>query len=377
MCFLCNPSRNITLAIIAVLIMSACSPVTQPGNGNPQTSSAFIQLNGAGASFPEPIYKEWTYLYNQQNPSVSINYQGIGSGGGKKAIVDNVVDFAGSDSLLKELEYAAGKDLQMFPVLAGAVVVIYNIEGLAPDDTALVLERSALVGIFDGSIKKWNDAAILKTNPSLKDKLPQKNITVVHRSDGSGTTEIFTKALAAFDPKWKTNVGAGTSVQWPVDKAGNGVGGKGNQGVAVVVQKTPNSIGYVELSNALANQIPFASLLNKSGQVVNARAESVQAALLDFANAFDARMTATVVDAPGSGSWPILGYTYLVLHTQSMRDCIKATALMNYITWALTASEAKEKAIELGYAPLPEAVTRIVLAKLKQVTCDGKALLSP
>ena len=333
-------------------------------------------MTGSGATFPEPVYKEWIYAYSYVQPSVTINYQGVGSGGGKKAIVDNTVDFAGSDSLVTDAEYTAGKDLQMYPTLAGAVVAIYNIEGLKAEDAVLVLDRATLVGIFDGTIKKWNDAAVTKTNPNLAGKLPDKAITAVHRSDGSGTTEIFTKALSAFDANWKTNVGAGSSVQWPVDKAGNGVGGKGNQGVAAAVQNTPNSIGYVELSYAVANKISYASMVNKAGKTVKADNDSVQAAMVDFANAFDAKLTANVVDAAGEKSWPILGYTYLVLHTTSMTDCNKASGLLNYIQWTLTDAGASKKAVELGYAPLPAAVKNIVLTKLTEVTCNGKAVLS-
>lgn len=360
--------------VIGSLFLAACAPTATPtveGTAKP----AAVQLTGSGATFPEPIYKEWIFAYSYVLPSVTINYQGVGSGGGKKAIVDNTVDFAGSDSLLTDAEYTAGKDLQMYPMLAGAVVPIYNIENF-PADKVLVLDRATMVGIYDGTIKKWTDPAIAKTNPDLAGKLPDKSITAVHRSDGSGTTEIFTKALAAFDANWKTNVGAGSSVQWPVDKAGIGVGGKGNQGVAAAVQVTPNSIGYVELSYAVSNKIPYASMVNKAGKVVVADNNSVQAAMSDFANAFDAKLTANVVDAPGEKSWPILGYTYLILRTTSMADCAKAAALLTYINWSLTDAGATKKAIDLGYAPLPEAVRTKVSAKLAEVTCNGKPILS-
>ncbi|MEJ2552266.1 MAG: phosphate ABC transporter substrate-binding protein PstS, partial [Anaerolineales bacterium] len=219
-----------------------------------QAALGSIQINGAGATFPLPVYTEWTYAYQYVDPSVAINYQGIGSGGGKKAIVDRTVDFAGSDSLLKDEEYTAGGDLQMYPMIAGAVVPIYNIEGITSEDPPLIFSREVLVGIYDGSINNWSDPAIVALNPDLAGKLPNAAITVVHRSDGSGTTEIFTKALSSFSSDWKANVGAGSSIEWPVDKAGNGVGGKGNQGVAAAVQNTANSIGYVELSYAVSNK---------------------------------------------------------------------------------------------------------------------------
>lgn len=339
-----------------------------------------VQINGAGATFPLPVYTEWAYAYQYVDPSVVINYQGIGSGGGKKAIIDGTVDFAGSDSLLKDEEYQAGKDLQMYPILAGAVVVIYNINWAQdfPSDTkppTLALDRQTLVDIYSAKIAKWNDPAILALNPDLQGYLPDVPITVVHRSDGSGTTEIFTKALSAFSQEWKANVGAGPSVQWPVDKAGNGVGGKGNQGVAAAVQNTPNSVGYVELSYAVSNNLAYATMINKAGKVVHADAASVQSAMADFAGAFDANLTANIVDAPGEGSWPILGYTYLILHTQSMQDCVKATKLLEYIRWSLTDDGAGKRAAELGYAALPPAVRDTVLAKLGEVTCNGQPVL--
>src|SRR5512133_2988426 len=181
----------------------------------------------------------------------------------------------------------------MYPMLAGAVVNIYNLEGYdAAKDPALVLDRQALADIYQGKIKMWNDDAIAKLNPQLKDKLPAKQITVVHRSDGSGTTEIFTNALAAFSEDFKTQVGAGSAVEWPVDKAGNGIGGKGNQGVAGSVQNTPNAIGYVELSYAVANKIPFAQMVNKAGKPVTADAKSLASAMGDYADAFTDKLTA-------------------------------------------------------------------------------------
>jgi phosphate transport system substrate-binding protein len=315
------------------------------------------------------------------DPATVINYQGIGSGGGKKAIVDNTVDFAGSDSLLGDADYTAGKDLQMYPFLAGAVVPIYNITlPAAPTTTstptpppALVLSREALVGIYNGTIKKWNDPTIASLNPDMK--LPDATITVVHRSDGSGTTEIFTKALTAFSPDWKA--GGAQSVEWPADKAGNGVGGKGNQGVAAAVLNTPNSIGYVELSFAVANKIPYATVVNKAGKPVKANGASIASAMSDFSGGFDPKLTTTIVDAPGEGSWPIAGYTYIILHTTSMQDCVKAGKLLGFLHWALTDPSAGKRATDLGYSVLPDAVRTMVLDKLGAVTCNGQPAMAP
>jgi phosphate transport system substrate-binding protein len=384
-------------SLVIALVLTACGPsapqtivVTQMVAGTPQTvvitatpqpespalAAGSVQLNGAGATFPLPVYTEWTYAYQYVDPSVAVNYQGIGSGGGKKAIVDRTVDFAGSDSLLKDEEYQAGGDLQMYPMLAGAVVPIYNIDGVTADDPVLILSREVLVGIYDGSISKWNDPAITALNPDLAAKLPAASITAVHRSDGSGTTEIFTNSLSAFSSDWASNVGAGSSVEWPVDKIGSGIGGKGNQGVAAAVQNTPNSIGYVELSYAVSNAITFAKMINKSGATVVADAASLQSAMADFAGSFDEHLTTKIVDGDGAGSWPIAGYTYLILHTQSMDDCAKASALLDYIHWTLTDAGAAQRASDLGYAVLPTAVRDLVMAKLGEVTCNGSPVMA-
>ena len=366
------------LVTVSMLLTACAAPsaqATQPTQGSQSTQLApgSVQLNGAGATFPVPVYTEWTFAYQYVDPSVTINYQGIGSGGGKKAIVDGTVDFAGSDSLVSDAEYTAGKDLQMYPTIAGAVVVIYNIEGLAADAPTLVLDRATLVGIYNATIHKWNDPAIVALNPDLAASLPDQPITAVHRSDGSGTSEIFTNALKSFSTDW--TAGAGSSIEWPVDKAGNGVGGKGNQGVAASVQNTPNSLGYVELSYAVQNKIAFASLVNKSGKTIKADAASLQAAMADFADKFTDKLTATIVDGAGENSYPIAGYTYLVLHTTSMTDCVKAQKLLEYIKWSLTDASAAKRAADLGYAVLPDAVQKSVLAKLGEVTCSGQTVL--
>jgi phosphate transport system substrate-binding protein len=340
----------------------------------PPLPAGSVQINAAGATFPLPLYQQWVYAFQYVDPSVVINYQGIGSGAGKKAIIDGTVDFAGSDSLVTDAEYASGKDLQMYPMVAGAVVPIYNIKW-AKDFAAgakiptLVLTRQTLVDIYNGKVKKWNDASILATNPDLKDYLPAADITTVHRSDSSGTTELFTKSLTAFSTDWKA--GGASTVQWPV-----GQGGKGNQGVAAVVIGTTNSIGYVELAYAKSNGLSYAALVNKAGKTVAADGTSLASAITDFASALDAtKLTATIVDAPGAGSWPIAGYTYLVLHTTSMKDCVKAQKILAYIHWTLTDAGAAKAATTLGYSVLPDAVRAQVAAKLGTVTCNGKPVV--
>jgi phosphate transport system substrate-binding protein len=311
------------------------------------------------------------------DPSVAINYQGTGSGAGKTAIINGTVDFAGSDSLLLDTEYAAGKDLQMYPILAGAVVPIYNIKFSNPPANttlpALILDGNTLVGIYNAIITNWNDPAIEALNPGLTAYLPNAKITAVHRSDGSGTTELFTKALTAFSTAW--TAGGASSVQWPVDKAGNGLGGKGNPGVAATVQSTSNSIGYVELSYAISNTITYASMMNKAGKLVVANGASVQSAMNDFTTTFTLQLTNTIVNGPGDGSWPITGYTYMILHTTSMTDCTKAQKLLEYIKWTLTDAGAAQVATKLGYSVLPADVQKTVLAKLGEVTCNGNLVM--
>jgi phosphate transport system substrate-binding protein len=400
--------KNYSLFVILVitgLLLGACAPAatpapaaTQPPQviqqtvivaGTPEVQTVVItatpapqattlpagsvQINGAGATFPLPIYTEWIYAYQYVDPSVTLNYQGIGSGGGKKAIIDNTVDFAGSDSLLSDADYQAGGDLQMYPMVAGAVVPIYNIQGIT---TTITLSRDVLVGIYSAKITKWNDPAIVALNPDLAKMLPAASITAVHRSDGSGTTEIFTNALSSFSADWRSSVGAGQSVQWPVDKAGSGVGGKGNQGVAAAVQNTPNSIGYVELDYALANKILFANLVNKAGKTITANAASLASAMNDFATTFTPKLTNIIVDGPSDGTWPISGYTYIILHTQNMKDCVKAQKVVSYLKWALTDPAAAKRASDLGYSVLPDAVRTQVLAKLGEVTCNGQPVMT-
>jgi phosphate transport system substrate-binding protein len=387
------------ILLIGVLVLSACGTASAatpqtvvqtqivpvvitatpgPADATPLPAGS-IQVTAAGATFPLPVYTQWTYAYQYVDPSVAINYNGVGSGAGKTAIINNTVDFAGSDSLLSDQNYTDGKDLQMYPMLAGAVVPVYNIAFKSvPTPEAgktaislpkLILDRQTLVDIYNGTVTMWDDPKIIALNPGLKDYMPAgAAITTVHRSDGSGTTEIFTKALTSFSPDWKA--GGAQSVQWP----GKGLGGKGNAGVAAAVISTPNSIGYVELSYAISNSMSYAQLVNQAGKTVTANADSVNAAMAEFANAFTDKLTATLVDGKSDGAWPITGYTYIILHTTSMQDCVKAEKIVDFLKWAQTDPAAQEAAAKLGYSILPDAVRTSVLAKLAQVTCNGQPL---
>jgi phosphate transport system substrate-binding protein len=388
--------------LAAALVLSACGPATTltpqtvvqvqtqvvekvvTATPVPQTPTptslptGSVQITGAGATFPLPLYSQWTYAYQFVDPSAAINYNGVGSGAGKTAIINNTVDFAGSDSLLSDQNYTDGKDLQMYPMVAGAVVPVYNI-AFKPVPTpaagqtaiklpALVLDRQTLVDIYNGTVTTWNDPKIIALNPGLKDYLPAAAITTVHRSDGSGTTEIFTRALSSFSPDWKA--GGAQSVQWP----GKGLGGKGNAGVAAAVITTPNSIGYVELAYAISNSMSYAQLVNQAGKTVTANGDSVAAAMAEFATAFTPKLTAVIVDGKSDGAWPITGYTYIILHTTSMQDCVKAQKIMDFLKWAQTDPTAQKAATTLGYSVLPDAVRTTVLAKLAEVTCNGQPL---
>jgi phosphate transport system substrate-binding protein len=354
--------------MIASIALSACGGGAAAASSNSSgdaLAAGSIQINGAGATFPLPIYTEWTYAYQFVDPAVIVNYEGIGSGGGKKAIIDGTVDFAGSDSLVSDDEYTAGKDLQMYPTVAGAEVMIYNIPELDPSsDPVLIFDRQTLVDIYLGKVITWNDPEIVATNPGVASKLPNQPIVVAHRSDGSGTTEIFTRALTSFSADWKSAVGDpgyGTSIEWPVAKSNptNDIGGKGNQGVAAAVQNTPYAIGYVELNYAVANNLAYAQFVNKAGKTVSATD----------------RLTNVIVDGPGDGTWPIAGYTYLVLHQTSMTDCVKAQKLLEYIKWTETDPAAAKRATDLGYSTLPPSVRDQVLAKLGEVTCNGQPVM--
>jgi phosphate transport system substrate-binding protein len=381
-----------SLASAAAFLFSACAPAA-PGTpvgvtaatGSTQPPAATtlppgsITLNGAGATFPDPIYSEWRFAYQYVDPSVVINYQAIGSGGGQKAIEDGTVDFAGSDSLLPASAYTTTPDLQMFPTVAGAIVATYNIKEIT---SGLTLDGPSLAGIYLGKITMWNDPAIAAVNPGLT--LPAQKITVVHRSDGSGTTDNFTKYLADISPDWVAAVGApghANSVQWPVDKAGNGVGGKGNAGVAAAVQNTPYAVGYVELSYAVANGIPIADAINAAGKKVTANHDSLVSAMTDYGDAFAANLTIDrITNAKGAGSWPISTYTYQVLHMTNKADptwgCLKVAKYLNWVHWFLTDASASKRATALGYATLPDAVRAKVFAKLATVQCDGKPVQS-
>ncbi len=316
------------------------------------TASAQMTLNGAGATFPAPIYTKWFSEYQKVDPQVQFNYQAIGSGGGQKQVLAQTVDFGASDGPMKDadLAKAPGKILHL-PTVAGAVVVSYNL----PGNPALKFDGAALAGIFLGTISKWNDPAIAKLNPSVK--LPDLAIVSVHRADGSGTNYIFTDYLSAVSADFKSKVGVNTSVEWP-----GGVGAKGNDGVAGMIKQTPGGIGYVELIYALQNKMSFAELQNKDGEFVKASLDSVTAALATATIPDDFRFS--MVNAPGKTSYPISGATWLLVYAEQ-KDGAKGKKLVEFLKWYLT--KGGESAAALDYATLPQNVRDRVMKQVEAI----------
>src|SRR5712671_4922407 len=289
-----------------------------------------VQINGAGATFPYPIYSKWFSEYNKLHPNVQINYQSIGSGGGIRQVSSQTVFFGASDGPMtnEQLQAAPGRILH-FPTVLGAVVPVYNIPNLR---TELKFTGPVLADIFLGKITKWNDPAIAKLNGGVT--LPASDITVAHRADGSGTTYIWVDYLSKVSPEWKSKVGIATSVNWPT-----GVGGRGNEGVAGMVKQTPGAIGYVELIYALQNKIAYGSV--------------VTAAAAEAAKAMPADFRVSITNAPGKGVYPISSFTWILLY-ENAKDKAQAKTMVDFMKWALT--DGQKFAPDLGYAPLPEAV---------------------
>ncbi len=316
------------------------------------------QLVGAGASFPNPIYQSWFQALNQKYPKLQVNYQSVGSGAGVEQFTKGTVDFGASDTAMKDEEVAKVGDqgVLMLPMTAGSIVVAYNLQGVQD----LKLPRQVYTDIFLGKIKKWNDPAIAKANPGVT--LPDQNITIVHRSDGSGTTGVFTKHLSAISPEWKSKVGEGKTVQWPA-----GVGAKGNEGVTAQINQTPGAIGYVEYGYAKNNKLNMATLENKAGQFVAPNDQSASKTL--EAVQLPENLRAFISDPEGNEAYPIVTYTWLLARKQ-YSDPAKAKAVEAMVEYGLT--EGQKVAPELGYVPLPQNVVEKVAAAADQISPDYK-----
>jgi phosphate transport system substrate-binding protein len=320
--------------------------------GVSSTASAQMMLNGAGATFPYPIYSKWFDEYAKVDPSVRFNYQSIGSGGGQKQILAQTVDFGASDGPMSDdnLAKAPGKILHI-PTVAGAVVLTYNLAG----NPSLKLDGDTIAAIYLGQIKKWNDPKLTALNPGAK--LPDQEIVVVHRSDGSGTTFIFTDYLSKISGEWKQKAGNNTSVNWPT-----GIGGKGNEGVSGQVKQTPGTIGYVELIYAIQNKMPYGEVKNSAGQFVKPTIESVTAALATADIPDDFRFSIT--NAPGADAYPICGATWLLVYEQQ-KDAAKGKKLVEFLKWA--AKDGEKMAANLQYAPLPDSLQQRVLKRVDEI----------
>ena len=314
-----------------------------------------MQINGAGATFPYPIYSKWFSEYNKLHPNVEINYQSIGSGGGIRQISNQTVFFGATDGpMTNDQLLAAPSKILHFPTVLGGVVPVYNIPGV---NAELKFTGQVLADIFLGKIANWNDKAIVALNPGVN--LPGTGITVAHRSDGSGTTYIFVDYLGKVSPEWKMKVGVANAVNWPT-----GVGGKGNEGVAGLVQQTPGSIGYVELIYALQNKISYGSVQNLAGEFVKASEAAVTAAAASATAKMPADFRVSITNAEGKGVYPISSFTWLLLY-ESPKDKVQAKTMLDFMNWALT--DGQKFCTELGYAPLPAEVVKLEMAALAKI----------
>ena len=359
-----NHRFAVSISILALAIsLAACG---QNSAENNKTSSSKkldlggnVELTGAGASFPSPLYQTWFAELNKKYPNLKVNYQSVGSGAGVEQFTKGTVDFAASDVAMKDEEIKkipADKGVILLPVTAGSIVLAYNL----PDVPQLKLPRVVYTNILLGKIKSWNDPAIAKANPGAK--LPKEAIKVIYRADGSGTTGVFTKHLSAISPEWKTQVGDGKSVKWPV-----GIGAKGNEGVTAQILQTPASIGYVEYSYAKQSNLKFASLENKAKQFVSPSEKSASKTLASVTLPENLRVF--ISDPEGADSYPIVTYTWILAY-KKYTDANKAKAVEATIEYALT--DGQKLAAELGYVPLPVNVIAKVAAAADKISPDYK-----
>jgi len=340
------------VAVLLLLVGSGTGPV-----------SAQVLMNGAGATFPYPLYSKWFDEYAKVDQRVRFNYQSIGSGGGIRQIMARTVDFGASDGPMTDaqLKKAPG-ELFHIPMVMGAVVATYNL----PGNPTLRFTPEVLVDIFLGKITRWNDSRIQATNPEAN--LPSQPIIVVHRSDGSGTTYIWVDYLSKVSKEWEQKVGRGTSVRWPV-----GLGGKGNEGVAGQVKNTPGAIGYVELAYAITDKLPVAAIRNRAGRFVEPSIESTTAAAAGAAKNMPADFRVSLTNPPGEDAYPVAGFTWLLLYKEQP-DEARGRALVKFLWWAI--HDGQKYAPSLLYAPLPPQVVKMVEAKIRQITHRGEPLLA-
>jgi phosphate transport system substrate-binding protein len=381
-----RPFRLASLALGAIVVIAGCTtpgasttptagaqsePPGSTGPSTPQVPTGSVSLSGAGATFPALLYQVWVEKFSEAYSNITIDYQSIGSGGGIKAITQQTVDFGASDAAMKDEEIAAlpaGTKMLHVPTALGAVVVIFNLAGT--DGTAikdLNLDGTTIAGIFLGKITVWNDPAITALNPDVAANIPATPIKVIHRSDGSGTTNTFTSYLAASSDEWKNGPGVGKEVNWPT-----GDGAPGNDGVSGGVKSGDGRVGYVELQYAVVSGLSSAAVKNANGKYVKGSSDGVTAAaegaLADFPDDFRAK---PIINGAGDDTYPIASYTYLLVY-EDQTDATKGQALVAFLYWALTDGQKEEKAI--GYAPLPAEIQQKALDELHEITTGGSPI---
>ena len=357
-------TRRATLALLLVSIAAfvfGCSG--QRGAAGPGgESGGAVRLQGAGATFPNPLYQKWLSEYGKLHPEVKIDYQSIGSGGGIQQITARTVDFGASDKPMSDDELKAAQgELLHIPTVLGAVVITYNLQGVSQP---LRFSPAVIADIFLGKIKRWDDPAIKADNAGVN--LPSADITVVHRSDGSGTSAVFTDYLSKVSPEWKQKVGAGASPSWPA-----GQGGKGNEGVTGIVKQQPDTVGYVELAYAVQNKLPVALVKNASGNFVEPSLDAVTAAAAESLASTPEDLRVSITNAGGANAYPVSSYTYVLVY-KDQKDASKGKALVDFIWWAVHDGEGFAR--DLQYAPLPAEMVKRAEAKINSITSGGQTL---
>src|SRR5712691_4077973 len=334
------------LSVLAVLLVLGTVAIAEGGQ---------VLLNAAGATFPYPIYSKWFDQYHQAHDNVQINYQSIGSGGGIRQLLDKTVDFGASDGPMSDEQLkTASVPILHFPTVLGAAIPSYNVAGVQGD---LNFTPEALSGIFLGKITKWNDPAIVSANPGVK--LPGDDIVVVHRSDGSGTSYIWTDYLSKVSPEWQQKVGKATSVNWPV-----GLGGKGNEGVSALIQQTPGSLGYIELIYAIQNHLPYGKVKNSSGTFVKADLASVSAAAAATAKFMPDDFRVSITNPEGKAAYPIASFTWLLIPAK-FTDAAKRDVVKDFLKWLMT--DGQQSCEALSYAKLPKEVVAMEMKAISKI----------
>ena len=351
--------KSSRITAVVLLVSFALLALACKGSGS---SGGTIALQGAGATFPNPLYQKWVSEYGKANANIKIDYQSIGSGGGIKQIQAQTVDFGASDAPMSDADLkAAPGELLHIPTVLGAVVVTYNVPSIT---SPLQLSAEVIADIFLGKIKRWDDQKIKQDNASVN--LPAADITVVHRADGSGTSYVFTDYLSKVSPEWKQSVGTDKSPKWPV-----GQGGKGNEGVTGQIKQQPNTIGYVELAYAVQNKLPAALIKNASGKFIEPSIDAVTAAAASTSAQSPDDLRVSITNAIGDSAYPISSYTYILAY-KDQKNAEKGKALVDFLWWGI--HDGEQFAKDLQYAPLPAEIVKRAEAKINSITSGGKPL---